>query len=188
MLIFKGSGILKYQVFQKPPRREFAMKWINKRLTEVYDEDFLDSIEGLVDHGLVIELARCQHHIQTSRFQHCVSVSYYCYRIAKRFDWDYKSAARAGLLHDFYHYDINSKERVGGMKHLRSHPHLALKNAKENFELNYLETDIISKHMWPITLKLPKYKETWLIVGVDKFCALLEFFKIQRNIIISRRL
>lgn len=28
--------------------------------------------------------------------------------------------------------------------------------------------------MWPMTFKLPKYKESYVIVFVDKYCALLE--------------
>jgi uncharacterized protein len=30
----------------------------------------------------------------------------------------------------------------------------------ERFTLNEIEMDIIEKHMWPLTIKLPKYKET----------------------------
>lgn len=160
---------------------------MKKRLTDVYDEAFVNIIEDLVDHYLVVELENCKHHIQTSRLQHCLSVSYYCYRLAKRFGWDYVSVARAGVLHDFYHYDETSEDKIEGLKHLRSHPFLALKNAQAHFELNPKEKDIIVKHMWPITLRLPKYKETWLIVGVDKYCAVREFFNLQRKIISSRQ-
>lgn len=54
------------------------------------------------------------------------------------------------------------------------HPVLAAENAREVFDVSLLEHDIIVKHMWPMTFKLPKYKESYVIVFVDKYCALLE--------------
>ena len=30
--------------------------------------------------------------------------------------------------------------------------------------------------MWPVTKKFPKYRESYIIVLVDKYCAILEFF------------
>ena len=40
-----------------------------------------------------------------------------------------------------------------------------------------LEKDIILKHMWPLNIELPKYKETCVIVFTDKICCIKEFFK-----------
>ena len=37
--------------------------------------------------------------------------------------------------------------------------------------------DVIVKHMWPLTVKLPKYKESYIVTFVDKYCATVEFFK-----------
>ena len=44
-------------------------------------------------------------------------------------------------------------------------------------ELNDLEKDVIVKHMWPLTIKFPKYKESYIVTFVDKYCATVEFFK-----------
>jgi uncharacterized protein len=54
------------------------------------------------------------------------------------------------------------------------HPKLALKNAEENFQLSDLEKDIIVKHMWPLTVKFPKYKESYVVCLVDKYCSIQE--------------
>ena len=37
--------------------------------------------------------------------------------------------------------------------------------------------DVIVKHMWPLTIKFPKYKESYIVTFVDKYCATVEFFK-----------
>ena len=36
------------------------------------------------------------------------------------------------------------------------------------------EQDIIKKHMWPVTLALPRYKESYVITLVDKYSAMKE--------------
>ena len=54
------------------------------------------------------------------------------------------------------------------------HPEIALKNAKEHFEIGKREEDMIVKHMWPLTIKFPKYAESYVIVIIDKYTAALE--------------
>ena len=36
------------------------------------------------------------------------------------------------------------------------------------------EKDMIIKHMWPVTLALPRYKETFLMIFIDKYFAVEE--------------
>jgi len=43
------------------------------------------------------------------------------------------------------------------------HPRVALENAIEHFDLNDTEKDIIEKHMWPLTIRLPKTKESLVV-------------------------
>ena len=45
------------------------------------------------------------------------------------------------------------------------------------FDLNDMEKDIIVKHMWPLTIVPPKFKESYIVTLVDKYCATKEFFK-----------
>ena len=35
--------------------------------------------------------------------------------------------------------------------------------------------------MWPLTIKLPKYKESYIITFVDKYCALQESLKAYKS-------
>lgn len=55
-----------------------------------------------------------------------------------------------------------------------THPKVALNNAKQHFEIGKREEDMIVKHMWPLTLKFPKYAESYVIVCIDKYTAMLE--------------
>ena len=81
------------------------------------------------------------------------------------------------MLHDFYFYDWRNKGVEGQKKfHAYRHPRIAFHNACENFELNEVEKDIILKHMWPLTIRLPRFSESYIVTFVDKYCATKEFF------------
>lgn len=55
-----------------------------------------------------------------------------------------------------------------------SHPWRALENAERDFPLGPIERDTIVRHMFPLTLAPPKYREGALICAADKLCALCE--------------
>ena len=54
------------------------------------------------------------------------------------------------------------------------HSLIAVRNASQVTEISDLERDIIEKHMWPATHHLPKYRESYIITIIDKYCAILE--------------
>ena len=137
------------------------------------DLEFKEIIRELVENDTVQKMKLYRQHYDTSCFDHCYMVSYYCYKLCKFFRLDYKSAARAGMLHDLFLYDWREPSNTHKW-HAFSHGRVACKNAEEIFELNDIEKDIIINHMWPVTPKLPKYKESWMITLVDKYCALKE--------------
>ena len=60
--------------------------------------------------------------------------------------------------------------------HGRYHPGAALKNAEQDFDLSDRERDIIKKHMFPLTLTPPAFKESFLVSLVDKGCSVYEIF------------
>ncbi len=131
-------------------------------------------VEELLSIEAVKKLDDFTQHLNTSRLEHSVSVSYYSFLICKKFGWDCVSAARAGLLHDLYHYDWRLEKQPEG-NHAYAHPLVALRNAKLVTELNRIESDAIVKHMWPLTLRFPRYKESYAVTLADKYCASMEF-------------
>lgn len=145
-----------------------------KKEEEIANEiEFQDIIHELIQNPTVQEMRNYRQHFQTSCYEHCYQASYYCYKIAKRFHWDYRSVARAAMLHDLFLYDWREKTNRHGL-HAYTHGKTACKNASALFPLSEKEKDIITKHMWPVTLAFPKSKEGFLLTFVDKYCAIEE--------------
>ena len=66
---------------------------------------FLQCVGPLLESDEVSSMKQWQRHYSTTCFDHCLFVSYVAFRLARYFGWDYRAAARAGLLHDLYLYD-----------------------------------------------------------------------------------
>jgi uncharacterized protein len=126
-------------------------------------------------------------HANVSCLEHSISVAYYSYCICRKFNLnvDCKSIIRGALLHDFFLYDWHITKNPKGL-HGFKHPITALENAEKCFELNEIEKDIIVKHMWPLTLAMPKYKESFIVSFSDKFCSLVETLRIYPKFISLR--
>ena len=59
--------------------------------------------------------------------------------------------------------------------HGKEHPFVALENAKTYFSVDEREQDIITKHMFPKTLALPRYPESVVVSISDKLSAIYEY-------------
>ncbi len=145
-------------------------------------KEYILSVKDTIQSPVVQQMKQYNHHSHTNCFEHSVHVSYYNYLICKKFGWDTQAAARGGLLHDLFLYDWHHYEQKAGERmHGFEHPTKALKNAQNHFDITRKEGDIIAKHMFPLTITPPKYKESYVIVMTDKFCSVCEvmdrFFK-----------
>ena len=137
--------------------------------------DYFECIKDIVYSGELENLKLITHHTSTTRFQHCLNVSYHNYLICRFLGLDAKSAARAGLLHDLFYYDRKEyNKHKKNFSHSRFHSLVALENASKLTEINETERDIIENHMFPSTRQFPKHKEAYVIVIVDKYCTVLE--------------
>ena len=134
---------------------------------------FNECIEDLLNNDIVRELDNYTQHIGTSRLQHSINVAYYSFIVCRKLGLDYRSAARAGIMHDLFLYDWRNPESPRGY-HVSLHPREALKNAKKVTNLNKIEADAIVKHMWPMTIVPPKYIESHIVSLADKYCAAAE--------------
>ena len=121
---------------------------------------------------------KCAHYIQhgnTSVREHCISVAMTSVAIARRlpFKFAYSSLVRGSLLHDFFLYDWHDKKKPID-NHALGHASRALDNAAQWFSINPLEADMIKKHMFPLNITPPKYRETVILTIADKLCSLKE--------------
>ncbi|MBN1470162.1 MAG: hypothetical protein JW925_00145 [Syntrophaceae bacterium] len=141
------------------------------------ESEFYEIISDIYEHEEFLKLKQFYHH-NSSIYEHVMKVSYFSYKACKVLNLDYQSAARGGLLHDFFLYDWRNhdvpdlpEDKFHGIEH----PKISVANAEKHFTLNDIEKDIILKHMWPLTLVPPKYKESFIVSFADKYLASREF-------------
>ena len=151
-----------------------------------FEDEYYEAIKDIYEHEEFLKLKEFFHH-NSSIYEHVQDVAYLSYRISKYLKLDYRSAARGALLHDFFLYDWRNhdvpdlpRKKFHGIEH----PMIAVDNARKHFSINEIEEDIIKKHMWPLTLVPPKYKESFIVSFADKYLSSKEFiveFKKRRN-------
>lgn len=140
-------------------------------------EFFCGCLQPLVDNSPVMEMVKYTQHGRTSCLNHSLAVAYYSYALSLRLrlKCDYAALIRGALLHDFFLYDWH-KKNIAKRLHGFRHPKIALCNAERYFNLSGIERDVILKHMWPLTLRLPRCREAAVVCLMDKFCTLAEIF------------
>ncbi len=134
-------------------------------------------VSDILAHEEFLKLKEYHHHAGHI-YDHVTRVSYISYRISKALGLDYHSAARGGgLLHDFFLYDwrVRKSQDEKRSSHGKEHPYIALENAQKYFSVNAKEADIIVKHMFPKTLSLPRYRESFIVSLSDKIAAVYEY-------------
>lgn len=147
------------------------------------DAEYMSIVEDLLTNEKLLKLDQITHHHYTTRLIHSFFVSYTSYKLAKSLNLDYVATARAGLLHDFFLEERDEIQELGLGSHNCAHPKIALKNAEKIADLNQKERDIILKHMFLTTTRsgIPKFKESFIVTFVDKYCALIEVSKPGRH-------
>lgn len=139
------------------------------------DEEYLSLVRDILEHPKVAQMKQYMQHGTTTCLEHSVNVSYLSYLYCKQHNLCARDAARGGLLHDLFLYDWHLKKSEKGQPlHGFAHPRIALDNACKFFSLNGRERNIILRHMWPLTLTPPRYKESYVVVWFDKYCSTME--------------
>ncbi len=136
------------------------------------DKEYYSIVNHILCNDEFKKIGECTHH-GTSRLNHSLRVSYFSYIVSKKLKWDFESAARGGLVHDFF-YNENGGITKDGIISTFTHSKKASKNAEKFFGLNNKERDIVEKHMFPLNIKLPIYKESYIVSIVDKIVSFIE--------------
>lgn len=137
------------------------------------DDEFLDIVVPILESKEFQKRKEWKHHENCSLYEHLLAVSYLSYKICKKKNWEYKDAAIGGLLHDFYFKPW--QEHLGEKKpffkqHGFVHAHEAVINSYKFFPdlMNERIENIIERHMFPLNIIPPKYKEGWVVTYADK--------------------
>ena len=171
-------------LIKKDINKEIIKKDINE-----YAE-FYTLVQDIISNKTVQHMKDFRQHYDTNTFEHCFHVSYISYKICKKLGLDYRAVARAGMLHDLFLYDWRNSSKLLNLerKHAFIHPQIALENASKLFDLSKKEKDIIVKHMWPVTLRLPRYPESFIVTFVDKYSTLQESFVFYNSFLQKKKL
>ncbi len=169
-----GRIKIKVDSFLKPLQEKIILELEGRR---PFEKEYYETVQDILQHGEFLKLKDYFHH-NSSIYHHVHDVAYLSYRISKYLKLDYRSTARGALLHDFFLYDWRNhdvpdlpRKKFHGLEH----PKIAVVNAKKHFSINDIEEDIIKKHMWPLTLVPPKYKESYIVSFADKYLSSVEF-------------
>lgn len=150
------------------------------------DEEYIGCVKDILESDIFKKLDSFVQHGSTSTMAHSIDVSYNTYLVCKGYKLDYKSAARAALLHDFYLYDWHKPAKeTGAFLHGFTHPYKAAKNAEKYFNITKKEASMIKTHMFPLTPIPPLSPEGWVITMADKAISVNEII---RNLKMSFRM
>lgn len=138
-------------------------------------------VTPVLDHPAFQELKRYRHH-HTTIYDHNIIVAYLSYRFAGILPVNKSALLRGALLHDFFFYDWRTEKPPSGKLHAFEHPRISLANARQHFDsLTPAECDIITKHMWPLTVDPPRHLETLVVSMADKAAAVMEYIEASRS-------
>lgn len=130
----------------------------------------------VLDTGLLDQMKAYTQHGRCTCYDHSVAVAKTALSmsILLPFRFHQDQLVRGALLHDYFLYDwhVTKPEKLHGF----SHPAAACANAKRDFDITPLEENIIKRHMFPLTPVPPKYRESYLVMLADKYCATKEIF------------
>lgn len=146
------------------------------------DTEYIECVKDILYSDIFRKLDEFVQHGSTSTMTHSIDVSYRTYLVCKEYKLNYRSAARAALLHDFYLYDWHrpSKE-TGAFLHGVTHPFKAAENAKKYFNITKEEAGMIKTHMFPLTPIPPMSLEGWVITIADKSASINEVIRNLRH-------
>ncbi|ADD68258.1 metal dependent phosphohydrolase [Denitrovibrio acetiphilus DSM 12809] len=139
--------------------------------TDTYQE-FRSISAGVLAMPEVLSLANYPHHRDKTRLDHVMEVAYLSFFLGRKLNLDLSAIVKGALLHDLFYYDWRTEgPRLHGLRHHT----IALSNAEKITELSKKERDIISKHMWPLTIIPPYYVESLLVCVVDTYCSVKDY-------------
>lgn len=162
---------------------------LNRKVKRLSLEEY---VADILNHAEYKQLASFTHHRPFTTLEHSLRVAQISYdwsiRLGKILKLDTNAITRGALLHDFFLYDWHHLRPDGTRWHGFRHPRIACQNAERCFIISEKEKDIILSHMWPLTVRMPRSREAFIVMVADKMASIQEFrFKFKRNLPSSER-
>jgi uncharacterized protein len=156
--------------------------WTFFRMTQeesaLADAEFRDASTPVLALPDVARLSKYHHHRGKTRLDHVKEVAHLSFLLGRRLSLDGNAIIRGALLHDLFFYDwLREGPRFHGFRHHT----IALNNARRITRLSQKEEDIIKKHMWPLTLVLPRYPESLIVSLVDTYCSTRDYLPMNKQ-------
>ena len=148
---------------------------MGKKLPAKKEQKFRDILKETRENSRFDQNDQYIQHGTTTVKTHCINVAQTAYFMSYRLHIKVheRELIRGALLHDYFLYDWHDKSLRNSI-HGFTHPGKALKEASKDFNLTKIEKDMIRSHMFPLTVRPPKYREGVLLCIADKLCALQE--------------
>lgn len=156
--------------------REFKKQKVIYRKIRDHASDILES------HNFQSTKSFIQHGNVTVN-DHCMNVARQSLKISQALHirCSERELVRGALLHDYFLYDWHDKTVERQKLHGFHHPFTALRNASKEYDLTERESDIIKKHMWPLTVVPPACREAWIVTVADKWVSTLETMHMRKG-------
>ena len=142
----------------------------------ITDEEFLRIINKIINNEEYIKRKDYKHHEDESVYEHSLKVAYMSYNYAKKHKLNVNNIVIGALLNDFYYkpWQDDHEKKKFLKQHGFVHASEALENSKKFFPeyMNPMIEDIILRHMFPLNIKPPKYKESYVVCLMDKYFSL----------------
>ena len=137
-----------------------------------YKTQIAEQVRILEETGQLALTKQYIQHGTVSVYEHCLAVAACSCHLAERFHIpvDYPAMIRGALLHDYFLYDWHVPDKSHRW-HGFFHAGKALANASRDFTLGKIERDMIARHMFPLNITLPRYRESVILCIADKLCA-----------------
>ena len=141
-----------------------------------YENEFLSYVNEIINSEEFKKRKKYEHHENESVYEHSLKVAYSSYLYAKKHNLNKRDISIGGILHDFYYkpWKESKEKKPLFKKHGFVHAKEARDNAYKYFPnlMNDRIENIILRHMFPLNIRPPKYKEAWIVSLMDKKCSL----------------
>ena len=140
-------------------------------------EAYYDILDDLLEDERVCRMKDYVQHGSITTYDHCRNVAMISQKINRRLHIkaDEETMLRGAILHDYYLYDWHDNHRDENGWHGFSHAEVAMRNAKEDFDIDQPTGHVIRCHMWPLNIThIPRSRAAWVVCAADKFVSGLE--------------